>query len=454
MPTGRTVFAQLMDVIPRRAFETCVQRYHGAHRVHSFSCYDQFLCMTFAQLTYRESLRDIETCLRALQPKLYHAGLRGRVSRSTLADANETRDWRLYADFAQTLIRRARRLYRAEPFAVELAQTAYAFDATTIDLCLALFPWAHFRQHKAAVKLHTLLDLRAQIPEIRCILRRLALLSQEALPLGRARHAPPRRLVHHGRVEAEHGAERPARTAADLQPEVGDPFAGARDHRAAAAAMETRRGNTHVPADSADERLEWDPLGGAPLGWLDLPPKLLDEGRAPQDPLIPCVGLPPAAEGGHSGPASETAQQATPLEFRPAALGDPRNDEGSVGPAGAGGRGAELVEDCSRRLPRPGHGPQEGAVATPRIPVEVPEIADDLGAQGVQVEVADEFEEVGLLLHDDGFVPVLEEVPHPVVPAVEGPPQSGVRRDRMQRARVRFPIRTRRWAWFGRRAQA
>jgi hypothetical protein len=164
MPLGRTVFAQLMDCIPRRAFETCVRRYHGQHRVHSFSCYDQFLCLAFAQLTYRESLRDIETCLRAVQPKLYHAGLRGRVARSTLADANETRDWRIYADFAQMLIRRARWLYCDEPFAVELAQTAYAFDATTIDLCLALFPWARFRRHKAAVKLHTLLDLHARIP--------------------------------------------------------------------------------------------------------------------------------------------------------------------------------------------------------------------------------------------------------------------------------------------------
>ncbi len=164
MPEGRTVFAQLMDVVPRRAFARCVQRYGGDHRVRAFSCYDQFLCLAFAQLTYRESLRDIETCLRALQPKLYHAGLRGRVSRSTLADANETRDWRIYADFAESLIQRARRLYCDDPFAVELAQTAYAFDATTIDLCLALFPWARFRQHKAAVKLHTLLDLRSQIP--------------------------------------------------------------------------------------------------------------------------------------------------------------------------------------------------------------------------------------------------------------------------------------------------
>jgi hypothetical protein len=164
MPEGRTVFAQVMDVMPRRAFERCARRYDGNHRVRAFSCYDQFLCLAFAQLTYRESLRDIETCLRALQPKLYHAGLRGRVARSTLADANEGRDWRIYADFAQALIHRARALYCHEPFAVEVAQTAYAFDATTIDLCLALFPWASFRRHKAAVKLHTLLDLRAQIP--------------------------------------------------------------------------------------------------------------------------------------------------------------------------------------------------------------------------------------------------------------------------------------------------
>ncbi len=164
MPEGRSVFAQLMDVVPRRAFERCVQRYRGNHRIRAFSCYDQFLCLAFAQLTYRDSLRDIVTCLRALQPKLYHAGLRGRVARSTLGDANETRDWRIYSDFAQTLIRRARQLYCDDPFAVELAQTAYAFDTTTIDLCLALFPWAPFRRRKAAVKLHTLLDLRAQIP--------------------------------------------------------------------------------------------------------------------------------------------------------------------------------------------------------------------------------------------------------------------------------------------------
>ncbi|HSB77200.1 MAG TPA: IS4 family transposase [Candidatus Methylomirabilis sp.] len=166
MYTGRTVFAQLMDLIPRRAFERCVARYPSPRQLRTFTCYDQFLCLAFAQLTYRESLRDIETCLRALQPKLYHAGLRGRVSRSTLADANETRDWRIAGDFAQTLIHRARALYGDEPFAVDVAQTAYAFDATTIDLCLALFPWARFRRHKAAVKLHTLLDLRGPIPTV------------------------------------------------------------------------------------------------------------------------------------------------------------------------------------------------------------------------------------------------------------------------------------------------
>jgi hypothetical protein len=164
MSTGRIVFSQLLDFLPRSEFEQCVRRYQGNYRVRSFSCLDQFLCMAFAQLTFRESLRDIETCLRALEPKLYHAGIRGPVARSTLADANETRDWRIYADFAQVLIRRARVLYAADDFGVELAQTAYAFDATTIDLCLALFPWARFRRHKAAIKLHTLLDLRGSIP--------------------------------------------------------------------------------------------------------------------------------------------------------------------------------------------------------------------------------------------------------------------------------------------------
>lgn len=164
MNTGRIVFSQLMDFLPIHEFHNCVERYRGNYRIRRFSCLDQFLCMTFAQLTYRESLRDIETCLRAMQPKLYHAGFRGLVSRTTLARANERRDWRLYADFAQVLIRRARQLYAHEPFGVALKQTAYVFDSTTIDLCLTLFPWARFRQHKAAVKLHTLMDLRGAIP--------------------------------------------------------------------------------------------------------------------------------------------------------------------------------------------------------------------------------------------------------------------------------------------------
>jgi hypothetical protein len=164
MNAGQTVFAQLMEWLPQHPFRRCVQRYGGNHRVRSFSCFDQFLCMAFAQLTYRESLRDIETCLRALGPRLYHAGIRSPVRRSTLADANEHRDWRIYADFAQVLIARARRLYAQDEFGVALQQTAYAFDSTTIDLCLALFPWAHFRRRKGAVKLHTLLDLRGAIP--------------------------------------------------------------------------------------------------------------------------------------------------------------------------------------------------------------------------------------------------------------------------------------------------
>jgi len=164
MNSGQMVFAQLMDFLPLPRFRACVARYRGNQRTRSFSCLDQFLCLAFAQLTYRESLRDIETCLRALQPKLYHAGIRGRVSRSTLADANEKRDWRIFADFAQILIAHARRLYVDDDFGLELQQTVYAFDSTTIDLCLALFPWAQFRRRKGAVKLHTLLDLRGGIP--------------------------------------------------------------------------------------------------------------------------------------------------------------------------------------------------------------------------------------------------------------------------------------------------
>ena len=161
---GRLVFSQLMDWLPKHEFSKCVRRYRGEHKVRTFSCLDQFLCMAFAQITSREGLRDIEASLRAMQSKLYHVGIRGKVSRSTLADANEHRDWRIYADFAHVLIRRARELYAGEDFGVDLDQTAYALDSTTIDLCLSLFPWARFRKRKAAVKLHTLLDLRGSIP--------------------------------------------------------------------------------------------------------------------------------------------------------------------------------------------------------------------------------------------------------------------------------------------------
>ena len=164
MNTGKTVFSQVMDFLPVYEFQKCVRRYKGNYKVQSFSCRDQFLCMAFAQLTFRESLRDIESCLRSMHRKLYHMGIRGRISKSTLSDANENRDWHIYADFAQVLIHTARTLYLKEPFGVELAQTVYALDATTIDLCLALFPWARFRKHKGAVKLHTLLDLRGNIP--------------------------------------------------------------------------------------------------------------------------------------------------------------------------------------------------------------------------------------------------------------------------------------------------
>ena len=168
MHEGRLVFAQLMDFFPKREFDECVKRYRGNYRVRDFSCRDQFLAMAFAQLTYRESLRDIETCLNAVPSRLYHAGFRGRVSKSTLSDTNKRRDWRIYADFAQVLIRRARALYAKDNFAVALKQTAYALDSTTIDLCLALFPWAKFRRRKGAVKLHTLIDLRGNIP---CFIR-------------------------------------------------------------------------------------------------------------------------------------------------------------------------------------------------------------------------------------------------------------------------------------------
>ncbi len=164
MNLGRTVFTQVMAHLPAYEFQKCVDRYGGDHRDHGFSCWDQFLCLSFAQLTYRESLRDIEACLRSVQDKLYHMGFRGRVSRSTLSDANEQHDWRIYADFAQVLIATARPMYAHEPLGFDLDSTVYALDSTIIDLCLSVFPWARFRSSKGAVKMHTLLDLRGAIP--------------------------------------------------------------------------------------------------------------------------------------------------------------------------------------------------------------------------------------------------------------------------------------------------
>ena len=164
MNTGKTVFSQVMEYLPLYEFRKCVERYQGNHKVKSFSCLDQYLCMAFAQLTYRESLRDIESCLRSMQGKLYHMGMRSQVSRNTLSNANNQRDWRIYADFTQGLIHTARDLYFKESLGIELEQVVYALDATTIDLCLSLFPWAYFRQNKGAIKLHTLLDLRGSIP--------------------------------------------------------------------------------------------------------------------------------------------------------------------------------------------------------------------------------------------------------------------------------------------------
>jgi hypothetical protein len=164
MHAGTFVFAQLMQHLPWKRFQRLVAKYGGNRYVKQFSCADQYLCMAFAQLTYRESLRDIEACMRAQSAKLYHLGIRGRIARTTLADANESRDWRIYAEFAQALIAVARPLYADEPFAIELKESVYALDATTIDLCLSVFPWARFQATKAAVKLHTLLDLRGNIP--------------------------------------------------------------------------------------------------------------------------------------------------------------------------------------------------------------------------------------------------------------------------------------------------
>jgi Domain of unknown function (DUF4372)/Transposase DDE domain len=164
MYQGRTVFSQILDFLPMHKFRQCVNRYNGNKGVRTFTCLDQFMCMAFAQLTYRESLRDIECCLRAMKDKLYHMGISGNISRSTLADANEKRDWRIYSDFALQLIDQARQLYAGEDFGLELKETVYALDASTIDLCLSVFPWARFRTTKAGIKLHTLLDLRGNIP--------------------------------------------------------------------------------------------------------------------------------------------------------------------------------------------------------------------------------------------------------------------------------------------------
>ena len=166
MNSGRTIFTQIMDYLSAYEFRQCVERYSGNYKIKSFSCWDQFLSMAFAQLTYRESLRDVQVCLRAAKQKTYHMGIRGKISRNTLAHANQTRNWRIYADFAQTLIQKARQLYANDSFGIELEHTIYALDATTIDLCLSLFPWAVYRKRKGAVKLHTLLDLRGNIPTV------------------------------------------------------------------------------------------------------------------------------------------------------------------------------------------------------------------------------------------------------------------------------------------------
>jgi hypothetical protein len=164
MHVGRTLFSQLLDFLPKQTFDQCVRRYRGNHRIRTFSCFDHYLCMVFAQISGCRSLRDIETSLRTMRSKLYHCGIRGTVSRNTLAKANEQRDWRIYSDFAQVLIARARTLYANDTFGVQLDREVYALDSTTIDLCLTLFPWAAFRRHKAAVKVHTQMDLRGSIP--------------------------------------------------------------------------------------------------------------------------------------------------------------------------------------------------------------------------------------------------------------------------------------------------
>jgi hypothetical protein len=209
MLVGKLVFAQVMDHLPLHTFRRCVARYDGDHKVQRFSCLDQFFVMAFAQLTFRESLRDIEACLRAQQSKLFHLGIRGGIARNTLANANAVRDWRLYADFAQRLIRLARHLYADEPLAVKLSESVYALDATTIDLCLSLFPWAPYQQSKAAVKLHTLLDLRGNTRPDRSRSGRL-LHHGSWLPRFRttASAAAGRRLLRHSRPHQHSSAAR------------------------------------------------------------------------------------------------------------------------------------------------------------------------------------------------------------------------------------------------------
>src|SRR5450631_4864575 len=194
MYPGKLVFAQLLEFVPRHDFDACVRRYGGDTRPRGFSCRDQYLCMAFAQLTYRESLRDIEACLRAQASKLYHMGIHGNVARNTLANANAVRDWRVYADLAQSLIGIARRLYAGDAFGVDLKETVYALDASTIDLCLSVFPWAPFRSTKAALKLHTLLDLRGGDPHLHPHLRRQNARRQRAGPAAYR----GRRFLHHG----------------------------------------------------------------------------------------------------------------------------------------------------------------------------------------------------------------------------------------------------------------
>ena len=264
---------------------------------------------------------------------------------------------------------------------------------------------------------------------------------------------PPGRLEHGGGLHAEEGGQGPAGVPEDLHPEVGDPGAGLLEGVLAAPSSQRLAGEADVAADASHQGLEGDAGGAGSLAGLDGAPQGFDERAAPENALVSLVGLPAPPEALDHRPAAQAPDEAASLEVGAAALGEPRGHEGAVGLAGPPEAGAELVEDLAGRLPRAGDDPEESTVAAPGVPLQGAEILDHAGAQGVQVEVADEFQEVGLLLHDNGFEPVLEQVAHPVVSPVEGPPQSGVRRLRMLRARARRPVRTRRWAWLGRRAQ-